>query len=282
MPAYLAFARAARALDPRTAVVLGSGLAGATATFVECASVGFGDIPGLVPPTVHGHGGRLAVGEWAGVPALLFLGRLHFYEGHLRSVVVGTVRTAAELGATRIVLTNAAGGIHPALRPGDLMAIRSHLKLLDPTAWHALALTRSLALRVGSEPLSTQLGESGYGDQETPYSSRLLDVLHSHERTTGRELLAGVYAALTGPSYETPAEIRALATCGADAVGMSTALEAEEAARLGLEVAGISCITNKAAGLGDSVLDHAEVLVNAKLAVERMGELLARLVAEPS
>src|SRR5262249_43235656 len=112
-----------------------------------------------------------------------------------------------------------------------------------------------------------------------PYSPRLLDVLRAHEAAAGRELLAGVYAALTGPSYETPAEIRALGALGADAVGMSTALEAEEAARLGMEVAAISCITNKAAGLGSATLDHAEVLVNAKLAVERMGELLSVLVA---
>lgn len=258
MSAFAEFARTARALAPRTAVVLGSGLAGATSAFVERAFVGFGDIPGLVPPTVHGHGGKLAVGEWSGVPALLFMGRLHFYEGHSLNVVTGTVRTVAELGASRAVLTNAAGGIHPALEPGGLMAIRGHLKLLDAAAWRALA---------------------NDGTSAPPYSARLLDVMLSHERAAGRELLAGVYAALTGPSYETPAEIRALAKCGADAVGMSTALEAEEAARLGLEVAGVSCITNKAAGLGDSALDHAEVLVNAKLAVERMGELLGRLIS---
>lgn len=258
MPAFTAFLGAARKFRPRTAVVLGSGLAGATREFVERASVGFGNIPGLVPPTVHGHGGRLAVGEWSGVPALLFLGRLHFYEGHLRGVVVGTIRAAAEIGVSRIVLTNAAGGIHPSLSPGDLMAIRGHLKLLDSSDWRALASDTALS---------------------QPYSARLLDVMQAHERAAGRELLAGVYAALTGPSYETPAEIRALAACGADAVGMSTALEAEEAARLGMEVAGISCITNKAAGLGGAALDHAEVLVNAKLAVERMGALLSRLVA---
>lgn len=257
MTAFDAFARTAASLAPRTAVVLGSGLAGATAAFVERASVGFGDIPGLVPPTVHGHGGRLAVGEWSGVPTLLFLGRLHFYEGHSWGVVTGTVRVAAELGATRVVLTNAAGGIHPSLNPGDLMAIRGHLKLLDPAAWRGLA---------------------GGAAVSHPYSPHLLAVLQSHEVAGGRDLLAGVYAALTGPSYETPAEIRALAACGADAVGMSTAMEAEEAERLGLEVAGISCITNKAAGLGGATLDHAEVLANAKLAVVRMGELLGRLV----
>lgn len=260
MPAYTAFVGAARRFRPRAAVVLGSGLAGAARSFVERASVGFGNIPGLVPPTVSGHGGRLAVGEWSGVPCLLFTGRLHFYEGHPRGVVVGTVRAAADVGVSRVVLTNAAGGIHPSLEPGGLMAIRGHLKLLGPTAWRALASDDAVS---------------------RPYSARLLDLLHSHERAAGRDLLAGVYAALTGPSYETPAEIRALKACGADAVGMSTALEAEEAARLGLEVAAISCITNKAAGIGDAALDHAEVLANAKLAVERMGELLGALVGAP-
>lgn len=258
MTPFAEFARLAKSLAPRTAVVLGSGLAGATAPFVERASIAFGDIPGLVPPSVHGHGGRLAVGAWDGVPALLFLGRLHFYEGHPLDVITGTVRTASALGATRVVLTNAAGGIHPSLEPGELMAIRGHLKLLAPGAWKALA--------------------SGTAEPQ-PYSPRLLDVLQAHERGAGRELLAGVYAALTGPSYETPAEIRALRACGADAVGMSTALEAEAAAGLGLEVAAISCVTNRAAGLSDASLDHAEVLTNAKLAAARMGELLGRLIA---
>jgi purine-nucleoside phosphorylase len=258
MTAFDAFAHTVAALAPRTAVVLGSGLSGATTAFVERASVGFAAVPGLVPPTVPGHGGRMAVGEWSGAPALLFLGRLHFYEGHPWSVVTGTVRTAAELGATRIVLTNAAGGINPALQPGDLMALRGHIKLLEPRAWRALANGNAVS---------------------RPYSPRLLEAMRAHEVAAGRELLAGVYAALTGPSYETPAEIRALAACGADAVGMSTAMEAEEAARLGLEVAAISCITNEAAGLGAAAPHHTEVLVNAKLAVERMGELLGRLVS---
>jgi purine-nucleoside phosphorylase len=257
MTPFAAFTQTAAARAPRTAIVLGSGLAGATAAFAARASVGFGEIPGLAPPTVRGHGGRLAVGEWGGAPALLFLGRLHFYEGHPWSVATGPARTAAELGAKRLVLTNAAGGIHPALQPGDLMAIRGHVKLLGPQAWRALA--------------------SGDGVSR-PYSPHLLDAMRAHETAAGRELFAGVYAALTGPCYETPAEIRALAACGADAVGMSTAMEAEEAARLGLEVAAISCVTNKAAGLQDTPLNHAEVLTNAKLAVERMGELLAELV----
>jgi purine-nucleoside phosphorylase len=259
MTPFAAFARTTAALAPRTAVVLGSGLAAATAAVVERASIGFGDIPGLVPPTIDGHGGRLVVGEWSGVPVLFCFGRVHFYEGHPWNVVTGTMRTVAELGAKRIVLTNAAGGIHSSLSPGGLMAIRGHIKLLEPGAWQVLANGSAMP---------------------QPYCPQLIELMRSHEEAAGRELFAGVYAALTGPSYETPAEIRAIAACGADAVGMSTAMEAEEAARLGLEVVGISCITNKAAGLGDSTLDHAEVLVNAKLAVTRMGELLNVLIGE--
>jgi purine-nucleoside phosphorylase len=256
MPGFAEFARAAARLKPRTAVVLGSGLAGATAAFTERASVAFADVPGLVPPTVHGHGGRLAVGEWAGAAVLLFAGRVHFYEGHRWETVVGTVRAAAELGARQLVLTNAAGGIHEKLVPGELMALAGHLKLLNGGAWRAVAAGGAVA---------------------RPYSARLLDVALAHERAAGRELVSGVYAALTGPSYETPAEIRALAACGADAVGMSTAVEAEEAVRLGLEVIALSCVTNRAAGLSGAPLDHAEVLVNAQLAVARVGELLTIL-----
>ncbi|MDY3554124.1 purine-nucleoside phosphorylase [Gemmata sp. JC717] len=260
MAAFAAFARTAAALAPRAAVVLGSGLGGAAAAFVERAAVPFGAVPGLVPPSVHGHGGTLAVGEWSGVPALLVRGRVHFYEGHPWEVVTGTVRTAAELGARRLVLTNAAGGINPALAPGSLMAIQGHLKLLGPAAWRVLAAGNALV---------------------RPYAVRLIEAMRVHERAAGRELLAGLYAALTGPSYETPAEIRALAACRADAVGMSTALEAEAAAARGLEVAAISCVTNKAAGIGGTSLDHAEVLTNAALAVDRLGALLGALIRAP-
>ena len=136
------------------------------------------------------------------------------------------------------------------------MAIRGHLKLTGPGAWRDLA--------AGAGPVA-------------PYSARLIRAMQDQESAAGRELPAGVYAALPGPSYETPAEIRALRVCGADAVGMSTAKEAEAAAALGLEVAAISCITNKAAGMSGGPLNHQEVLDNAKLAVERLGQLLTHL-----
>lgn len=256
-PTFPEFATIVREHAPRCAVILGSGLAGAALAFHERTSIPFAAVPGLVPPSVHGHKGRLAVGHWGNVPALLFGGRLHFYEGHPWSVVTGTVRVAAELGVKAIILTNAAGGIHPSLSPGSLMAIRGHIKLIGPGAWRACANANGAT---------------------APYSPRLIQEMLEHEATSGRELMPGVYAALTGPSYETPAEIRAIKACGADAVGMSTAMEAEAAATMGLEIGAISCITNKAAGLSEKPLDHREVLDNAELAVDRLGQLLLHLV----
>jgi len=249
MPSYAEFERIARSLAPQTAVVLGSGLSGAAIGFRESASIAFGDVPSLTPPTVLGHGGRIAVGHWDGDPVLLFLGRLHFYEGHSPEVVTGPVRIAARLGAKRLILTNAAGGIHPALGPGSLMAIRGHVRLVGRTAWRALAAGEAV---------------------RTLYSTALLALVP--------QMHIGVYAALTGPCYETPAEIRAQAACGVDAIGMSTALEAEEAARIGLQVAAISCITNKAAGMGAGSLDHTEVLANAPLGVVRLREVIGRWI----
>jgi purine-nucleoside phosphorylase len=257
MTPFAEFEHVVRGLRPATAIVLGSGLSGITSGFREAASIAFSDVPGLAITTVKGHAGRLVVGWWADRPVLLFLGRLHIYEGHSREVVSGPVRLAADLGVKRLILTNAAGGIRPGLVPGSLMAIRAHLNIVGRDRWCVLA--NGTALR-------------------EPYSQRLIQSLDLHESENGRELPVGIYAALTGPCYETPAEIRALAACGADAVGMSTALEAEAAAELGLEVAAISCITNKAAGLGGDTLNHAEVLANAQLAVERLGRVIANSI----
>jgi purine-nucleoside phosphorylase len=245
--AFVRFSDAVREHSPRSAVVLGSGLGDLGNRFREANSVSFHEAPGLCAPSVGGHSGRLALGEWDDRPALVFFGRVHGYEGRTRDEVTAPIRLAASLGVKRLVLTNAAGGIHPSLESGSLMAIRGHLMLLDRDAWR----THSIA---------------------SPYSAALVDQLQS------AGLLAGVYASLTGPSYETPAEIRALRTMGADAVGMSTARESEAAAELGLEVAAISCITNRAAGLGGETLDHADVLATAKRAASRLIALVAELV----
>lgn len=245
-----AFWSVAASLAPRTAVVLGSGLGGATAGFTPAETVDYADIAGLVPPTIAGHRGKLAVGHWHGVPVLVCFGRVHFYEGHPWDRVTRLVSLAAELGVRRLLLTNAAGGIHPSLRPGSLMAIRAHLKLLDPEAWTDLEWRKL-------------------------YTPRLVELLGQLEPG----LLAGTYAALTGPSYETPAEIRALAAIGADAVGMSTAIEAETAMALGMEVAGLSSITNKAAGLSGGPLSHKEVEECAREMAAHVGELIGKFVA---
>jgi purine-nucleoside phosphorylase len=248
------FREAVAAVAPRAAVVFGSGLAEAASPFVATASIPFADVPGLVPPTVAGHKGKLSVGHWAGVPAVVSFGRVHFYEGHPWTRVTRLVEWIAEFGVKTLVLTNAAGGIRDDLHPGDLMAIRGHIKLFSREATPS-------ALDLGALASVSRLTE--------PYS------------LLAPSLPAGVYAALTGPCYETPAEIRALRAIGADAVGMSTAVEAETAAALGLTVAGISCITNKAAGLSDGPLSHHEVETTAKKAVAKLAEVMTGLICDP-
>jgi purine-nucleoside phosphorylase len=255
--AFAPFTQQVHHLAPRTALVVGSGLSGGTSEFREIASIRFGDIPGLVSPTISGHTGRLAVGMWCEAPVLIFFGRLHYYEGHSWGTVTAPVRVAANLGVQTLILTNASGGIHPSLCPGALMAIRSHLPMLDTRGWKGLMPGRA---------------------RVSPYSPRLIEQIQTHEKLAGQDLLVGTYAALTGPSYETPAEIRAFRACGADAVGMSTAFEADAAAALGLEVGAISCVTNRAAGLGDGPLAHADVLDAARLAATRLGRLLGDLI----
>lgn len=238
-------------LRPRLAVVLGSGLGAVPHGFVEAASVSFGEVTGLHAPSVHGHSGRIAVGTVGGSPLLVFRGRLHYYEGHTWEHVAGPVERAAEWGIKTLLLTNAAGGIRGDLDPADLMPLSGHLFL------------------------QRRQSPEARGRRESPYSPRLLDLLG--EIDPG--LLPGIYAAVTGPCYETPAEIRALRSMGADAVGMSTAFEAMTAVRLGMEVAAISSITNKAAGLVPGTLNHAEVLANAHKPAERLSHIVADLAS---
>lgn len=257
---YDALVAACTAAPPTAAVVLGSGLGPVARNLSRHLTVSFGDLPGLPTPTVHGHGGRLTLGEWAGRRVLLFEGRVHRYEGHDWDVVVRPVRLAAKLGVKVLLLTNAAGGIHDALVPGRLMAIRDHLEWTRPFWWR--------------HPGPGGLGSS----RPSPYSPRLLALLANIADQHRISLLQGVYAQLTGPCYETPAEIRALRTCGADAVGMSTAREAQTAHDLGLECAAISCITNRAAGLSAALLDHREVLTTAAAQADQLGSMVESLL----
>jgi purine-nucleoside phosphorylase len=210
--------------------------------------------------SVAGHLGQLTLGDWVGKRVLVFEGRLHYYEGHSWASVVQSVRIARSLGASVLLATNAAGGIHPSLHPGSLVAIRDHVLWNLPTSW--------------KHP-----GPGGLGSRRsTPYCSRLLQRLLDAACLEDIQLLPGVYASLTGPCYETPAEIRALKAWGADAVGMSTAREVELAAELGMSCAAVSCITNKAAGLSDGRLDHRDVLATAAAQTERVARLIERFL----
>src|SRR5262249_7896017 len=208
-------------------------------------------------PTVHGHTGVISIGLCVGCPLLLFRGRVHRYEGHEWHRVTALARLASEWEIRILLLTNAAGGIHESLGPGDLMVVRDHLFLQLPNAWKDVNKPKVSA-----------------------YSPRLIDLLQRAERSRGRNLMAGVYVAVTGPCYETPAEIRALKAMGADAVGMSTAAEADMAVSLGVEGAALSGVTNKAAGLAAGTLDHAEVLPHASRPADRSSDWLATIVPQ--
>lgn len=257
---FTALTEAARAQPPLAAIVLGSGMAAVARGLTPLASVPFGDIPGLSATSIVGHKGCLTLGDWAGRRVLLFEGRLHFYEGHSWDQVVSPVRLAAALGVRVLLQTNAAGGIHDTLGPGSLMALREHIEWTRPYCWR--------------EPGPGALGPS----RPAPYAPRLLDLLDQAALELGIPLQRGVYAAVTGPCYETPAEVRALRSWGADAAGMSTARETQAGFDLGLECAALSLITNKAAGLSATPLDHHEVITTAAAQAEWLVRLVTRFV----
>jgi len=244
------------AQPPQSAMVLGSGLGPLVQRLVPLQAWSYAELPGLTVPGVQGHAGKLCYGLWASVPVLLFCGRLHYYEGHAWEETTATVRLAASLGVKRLILTNAAGGIRADLQPGSLMLLFHHLRWTQPYFWR-----RGVQK---SDPIW--------------YSDRLNELFKDAAVELHIPLTHGIYCQMTGPSYETPAEIRALRTVGADAVGMSTACEAEQAYTLGLECAGISCITNVGAGLSDTPPNHEEVIVESRKAADRMANLVERFL----
>ncbi|MGL6075057.1 MAG: purine-nucleoside phosphorylase [Fimbriiglobus sp.] len=239
MTSFADFVQACHTEQPQSAIILGSGLTGVAGGVVPRLTLAYQDIPGLVPPTIQGHRGELVLGTFQDRSVLVCYGRVHYYEGHPWDRVLRLVNLLADWGVKKLILTNAAGGLHPSLNPGDIMLLRGQVKLLDADAWRSLTEPNLL------------------------YDAKLLAQLQA----TFPKLIAGIYAGLTGPCYETPAEICALAHCGIDAVGMSTVREAEIAVSRGLAVVGLSCITNKAAGLAEGTLHHSEVESTAKLAV---------------
>ena len=247
-----------RETPPRVVFVLGSGMGHVADRLHDALSVPFAEIPGLPAASVLGHKGCVTLGDWAGRRVLLFEGRLHYYEGHPWDVVVRPIQVAASLGVRTAVLTNAAGGIANALGPGSLMAIRDHIE------W-----TRSFFWR-----------HAGPDARPSPYSPRLLQVLTRTAKALNCDLHEGIYTAVTGPCYETPAEIRAMKAWGGDAVGMSTAREIQAGHDAGLECAAVSLITNRAAGLSAEPLNHEEVLAIAAAQGSRLADLLERFMVE--
>ena len=234
---------------PDTAIVLGSGLGDFADTLLDAVATPYSELPHWPASNVIGHAGRLVIGTVSGRRVAALSGRAHFYEGHGLSTVVFATRVMGRLGVKQIILTNAAGGINTGFAQGALMIIDDHINLL------------------GTNPLVGANDErfgARFPDMSEVYTRRLRDIADAAAKAKGVPVSHGIYVAVHGPSYETPAEIRFLRTIGADAVGMSTVPEAIAARHMGMEVLGISCITNMAAGVLPQTLNHDEVMETAR------------------
>ncbi len=265
LEALEAAVRARSPLVPEVGIVLGSGLGGLADAVTDGVAIPFSELPGWPAATAPGHAGRLLLGRLAGRPVVLLQGRFHMYEGNDPGLVVQPVLLFRRLGARILVLTNASGGLDPAFGPGTLMVIRDHLNL------------------TGRNPLigpnADALGER-FPDLTEAWSPRLRAALQAAGQAEGVPLEEGVYVGLVGPNYETPAEVRMLAALGADAVGMSTVLECIAARWAGLEVCGVSLVTNAGAGYSGAPLTHEEVLKAGNEAGPRLARVINRFVAD--
>jgi purine-nucleoside phosphorylase len=258
----IAHLRERLSVKPSLALVLGSGLGSVADELEDARRIPYGDIPGFPVSTVEGHAGALVAGTWEGVPLVAMQGRFHLYEGWSPEAVALPIRVLHELGARTLVLTNAAGGVRPSLTPGDLVLISDHINL------------------TGRNPLvgPVMQGEERFPDLTEAYDAELRRAAMDVAGELGIGLSEGVYAAVHGPSYETPAEIRMLAALGADVVGMSTVPEAIVARSRGMRVLAISCVTNLAAGLGGEPLSHQEVMEVGARASSRFADLMRGLM----
>jgi xanthosine phosphorylase len=250
---------------PRLGLVLGSGLGGLAEAVESATAIPYAELPGFPVGSVAGHAGRLVLGTLQGTPVVVLQGRAHLYEGIPASDLAVPVRTVRALGAEALVLTNAAGSLNAAAGPGSLMALTDHINLM------------------GANPLTGPNDDAigprfvGLGDA---YDPDLRGALHAAAEAEGVALHEGVYLAVAGPSFETPAEIRAFKVLGADAVGMSTVPEVIVARHCGLRVAAVSAITNLAEGMGDEVLSHEHTLASAAIASQDLQRVLSRFVKE--
>ena len=261
--------KAARLIRSRTsaevsvAIVLGSGLGAFAEELTEATEIGYDEIPGFARTTVEGHTGQLVIGRAGEVMVAAMQGRFHFYEGYSLEEVTFPIRVLKLLGVRTVVLTNAAGSLNVEFTPGSLMVITDHMNLL------------------GDNPLRGDNDERfgpRFPDLSTVYSPELQSIVIQEGSAMGIELRRGIYAALSGPSYETPAEIHMVRTLGADAVGMSTVPETIVARHMGMNVVGISCITNLAAGVSNRPIDHSQVMAIGERVRGTFTELLRRIV----
>ncbi len=250
------------AMRPQLGLVLGSGFQHALPALEKPVEFGFESLPGFPVPRVSGHAGKLVLGQCEGLPVAILSGRAHYYEGWPMAAITFPIAVLAELGITDLLLTNAAGGINRRFRPGDFLCLTDHINFMPDNP-----------LR-GAAP-----GTPGaFLDLSQVYDPRLNGLLRQAARLNKVRLHSGIYLAVPGPCYETPAEIRAFQRWGADAVGMSTVPEALVARQRGLAVAGLSCITNQAAGLGGGPITHAEVLARGEQVRESARALLRSFV----
>ena len=251
--------------EPKVAVVLGSGLGNFAKTVDVRAELPYSEIEGFPVSTVPGHAGKFIFGYIHEVPVVLMQGRVHFYEGYPITDVVLPARLMKLMGAKILFLTNAAGGIDPSFHAGALMLIRDHISCFAPNP----------LIGANIEELGTR-----FPDMSHVYDEDLQDIIRGSAKENDIELFEGVYAQLTGPSFESPAEIRMLHTLGANAVGMSTVVEAIAANHMGMKICGISCISNLAAGMSSSPLNHEEVQAAADAVAPKFEKLLAESVGK--
>lgn len=265
LDALVAAVRTRSALVPEVGIVLGSGLGGLADDLEDAIAVPFDELPGWPAATAPGHVGRLLLGQLGGRPVVMLQGRFHLYEGNAPGLVVEPVLLFGRLGAKVVVLTNAAGGLDPSFGPGTLMVISDHLNLTGQNP-----LTGANAPSIGDR----------FPDMTDAWSPRLRERLHRAAGVEGVSLAEGIYVGLTGPNYETPAEVRMYAAFGGHAVGMSTVMECVAARWAGLEVCGVSLVTNAGAGYSGEPLTHEEVLAAGAEAGPRLARVIRRFVSD--
>ena len=256
-------------LRPHLGIVLGSGLGAAAEAVMNPIIIPYEEIPNFPRSTVEGHSGRLVAGTLGGSPVVVMQGRVHFYEGHRPEAVTFPMRVMGALGIRAVILTNAAGGISERYRIGQLVLISDHINMMG---WNPLVGVNEA--RFGFRRPNCGLR---FFDMSEAYSKRLRELAVRATELDGEKLDEGVYLAVTGPSFETPAEIRAFRALGATLVGMSTVPETIVARHMGMEVLGISCVTNLASGLSATPLSHAEVFEAGRQVERKLAELLERL-----